>query len=286
MKFQAAAIQMPSTLGEVDENLERADAYLREARDRGVEVAVLPELFNTGYGLCTHYASMAEDAEGPTLRYLRDRARAWGMLITAGFAERDGRHVHNAQAVCLPNGTVQIYRKRHLVFWERFCFRPGAAPLIVATPWGRVGLAICADMIYRKVWAEYRDRIDLAIISSAWPVFADRDTGRRNWLFGHVGPLSGEIPAKVARDLGIPVIFANQCGVTRTTIPVLGTRIADRFAGLSSLCDGLHAGAVRAGGEAAMLVKELTVHPKRGPVTCHFMSHSVPADSSFNSEPS
>ena len=45
----------------------------------------------------------------------------------------------------------------------------------------------------------------------------------------------------------MPVIFANQCGETHTTIPVLGTRIKDRFAGQSSICDGRHgdAGASR-----------------------------------------
>ena len=93
-------------------------------------------------------------------------------------------------------------------------------------------------MIYRKVWADYRERIDLAVVSAAWPDFADRDSGRRHWLLGHVGPLSGAIPAKVAIDLGIPIAFANQCGETHTTIPVLGTQIRDRFAGQSSICDG------------------------------------------------
>ena len=115
---------------------------------------------------------------------------------------------------------------------------------MVATPWGRIGFAVCADMIYRKVWDEYRGRIDLAFVSSAWPDFADRDTGRKHWLFGHVGPLSGAIPGKVAVDLGIPVVFANQCGQTETVIPILQTRITDRFAGLSSIADGRHAAPV------------------------------------------
>ena len=47
----------------------------------------------------------------------------------------------------------------------------------MSTPWGRMGLAICADMIYRSVWADYEGRIDLAVVSAAWPDFADRDSG-------------------------------------------------------------------------------------------------------------
>ena len=51
----------------------------------------------------------------------------------------------------------RLYRKRNLVFWERFRFRPGKSPLVVPTPWGRIGFAVCADMIYRKVWHDYRE---------------------------------------------------------------------------------------------------------------------------------
>jgi N-carbamoylputrescine amidase len=186
------------------------------------------------------------------------------MSIAAGFVEREGRHLYDSLAFVTPEGETHIYRKRNLVFWERFRFRPGREPLVVSTRWGRIGFAICADMIYRRVWRDYRDRIDVAIVSAAWPDFADRDTGRKHWLLGHVGPLSGAIPGKVAHDLGIPVIFANQCGPTQTMIPVLNTRIADRFAGLSSISDGLHGATVRAGVEEQVLLSPLTIHSQRG----------------------
>src|SRR5438132_6448242 len=277
---------MPSDPLNVPANLQRADDLLRAAHADGVELAVLPELFNTGYGLFPDYGPYSETAEGPTLAHLRRRSRQWRLAIAAGFVERAGRHLYDSLAFCGPDGAMQIYRKRHLVFWERFRFRPGRAPVVVSTPWGRVGLAICADMIYRKVWNDYRDRIDLAVVSAAWPDFADRDSGRRHWLLGHVGPLSGAIPAKVAADLNVPVIFANQCGETRTTIPVLGTRIKDRFAGQSSICDGRHGTPVRAGREPSLLVAPVTLHQQRGLKSWRTTSPSVPAASCSGSVPS
>lgn len=283
MKILAAAIQLTARTLEVAANVARADGMLRHAYEAGAELAVLPELFNTGYGLCPDYAPYAEGPDGPTLEHLRTRSRQWRMYIAAGFVEREGRHLYDALAFVTPEGDTHIYRKRNLVFWERFRFRPGRSPLVVPTRLGRVGFAICADMIYRKVWRDYRDRIDVAVVSAAWPDFADRDTGRKHWLFGHVGPLSGAIPGKVARDLGIPVVFANQCGVTQTTIPVLNTRIADRFAGLSSITDGLHGATVRAGVEEQVLLSPLTMHPHRGRKSWHSMSPSVPAVSSSGS---
>jgi N-carbamoylputrescine amidase len=264
VKLVAAAIQMPAEPLNVAANLERADGLLRRAHEGGAELAVLPELFNTGYSFCTDFAPYAEGPTGPTLTHLRRRSREWRMGIAAGFVEQEGRHLYDSLAFVTPDGETSIYRKRNLVFWERFRFRPGRSPLVVSSPWGRIGFAVCADMIYRKVWRDYRDRIDLAIVSAAWPDFADRHTGRKHWLFGHVGPLSGAIPRKAAHDLGIPIVFANQCGSTRTTIPVVWEQIADRFAGLSSICDGRHGPPVLAGVDEHVLLSPITIHPQRG----------------------
>jgi N-carbamoylputrescine amidase len=277
VKINVAAIQMAAETLNVAANLGRADVLLRQAWAGGAELAVLPELFNTGYGLCPDFGPVAEGVEGPTLEHLRRRSREWRMVIAAGFVERDGRHLYDSLAVVTPEGQTEVYRKRHLVFWERFRFRPGRSPVVVPTRFGRVGLAICADMIYRKVWHGYRGRIDLALVSAAWPDFADRHTGRKHWLLGHVGPLSGAIPGKVAHDLGIPVIFANQCGATRTTIPIIGEQIADRFSGQSSICNGRQGAPIRAGIEEHVLLSSINVPSQQGLKSWHSMSHSAPA---------
>lgn len=273
MKRLVAAIQMPSEVQQVSNNLERADAHLRTARDAGCELAVLPELFNTGYGFLPDYGDCAEGPEGPTLEFLRDRARRWDMIVAGGYAEVEGRHLYNSMALVDPQGQTHVYRKRHLVFWERFRFRPGRGPVIADTRLGRIGLAICADMIYSRVWNDYRGRVDLAVVSSAWPDFACSRRGRSHWLFGQLGPMCSEIPAKVAKDLGVPVVFSNQCGPTRTSIPLLGSwvveKLADRFAGQSSVTDGLHGPGVKAGCEEGVVVSPVTFHGRKGQTACH-----------------
>ena len=285
MKLTTAALQMPSTTLDVASNLERADLLIRRAVNSGAELVVLPEMFNTGYGFRPDYAPFGEGPEGPTLSHLRARARQWKVCIAGGFVERDGHHLHDALAFAGFDGDLQIYRKRHLVFWERYRFFPGRAPLVVNSPFGRIGLAICADMIYHRVWREYRDQIDMAVISAAWPDFADRNTGRKHWLFGHVGPLASAIPGRVAKDLGIPVVFCNQVGETTTRIPVIHERIEDCFAGRSSITDGHHGESVVAGTSEEILLEEVTIHPKRGLKSWRSTSNSVPAASFSESAP-
>jgi N-carbamoylputrescine amidase len=274
VKLVVAAIQMTCQPLEVERNLSRAEAHLRAAHEAGARIAVLPEMFNTGYGLQPDYTPLAETISGPTIQRLLELSARWNLIIAGGFVERDTRHLYDSLALCLPDGNVHVYRKRHLVFWERFRFYPGRDPVIVPTSCGRIGLAICADMIYRNVWETYRDRIDLALIASAWPDFTCRHTGRRDWLLGHVGPLSGEIPCLVARDLGIPVIFANQCGETRTTIPLIHKRIADRFAGRSAICDGRHGISAQADAAEQVVLGSITIHTLRGPHSCRTTSPS------------
>src|SRR5205085_757645 len=71
LRLVAAAIQMPAEPRQVAANLDRADALLRRARDAGAELAVLPEMFNTGYGKMADYGPYAEGRDGPTLGHLR-----------------------------------------------------------------------------------------------------------------------------------------------------------------------------------------------------------------------
>jgi predicted amidohydrolase len=263
VKIVVAAVQMGCELLKRAANLEVADDFLSESHRSGAQLSVLPEMFNTGYGLLPDFGPCSEGVDGPTLRHLSRRSREWGMGIAAGFVERDGRHLYDALALCLPGGSIHIYRKRRLVFWEAFRFRAGRMPLVVRTPWGRVGLAVCADMMDRHVWDDYRGRIDLAVVAAAWPEFTCRHSGHGHRLFGHVGPMAKAIPGEVARDLGVPVIFANQTGPTRTTIPVLGLilamHIADRFAGHSSICNGRSPARVIAGPEQQLILAEVTV---------------------------
>ncbi len=156
---------------------------------------------------------------------------------------------------------------------------PAERPLVVSTPWGRVGFAICADMIYRKVWSDYRDRIDLAVVSAAWPDFADRDSGRRHWLLGHVGPLSARFRRRSRWTWAFRSFSPTSVARPARRSPCCDTRIRDRFAGQSSICDGRHGEPVRAGREPSLLIAPITIHQQRGMKSWRSMSPSAPVAS-------
>jgi hypothetical protein len=84
MRINAAAIQMPSEIGAVAGNLDRADGLLHEAAGAGAALAVLPEMALSGYGLVPDYAPLAEPADGPSIRHLRIAASSGAWPSPAG----------------------------------------------------------------------------------------------------------------------------------------------------------------------------------------------------------
>jgi NAD+ synthase (glutamine-hydrolysing) len=157
--MRVALAQINPTVGDVDGNAAKAAEWIGRARDKGAELAVLPELCIPGYPAEDLYLKR---------HFLRANRRAVeelaasveGITALVGFAEpiadrdegEDLRRAHNSTAV-LADGAVQaIYRKNRLpnysVFDEQRYFVPGAEPLAIDLGELRVGLTICED-----VWA-------------------------------------------------------------------------------------------------------------------------------------
>ena len=79
-------VQMDADLGDVGANLERALGYVREAREKEVDLLCFPKLFSTGYNpalLGQRYHSLAEPVSGPTIRRLAQAAQENGIHIIA-----------------------------------------------------------------------------------------------------------------------------------------------------------------------------------------------------------
>ena len=248
----------------------------------GAELAVLPEMFNTGYGLCPDYGPYAETRDGPDARHLRRRGAGNGAWRSPrGSSSATGSTSTTRWPSSRPTGELHVYRKRNLVFWERFRFQPGrdAAGRADALGTGRL-----RDLRRHDLSQGLATTI---ATGSTWrwsrPPGPTSPTARPG---GSTGCSATSVRsrarsrARSRSDLGIPVVFANQCGETQHDHPVLWTRIADRFAGQSSICDGRHGPPVRAGvDEAVVLIAPITLHPQRGLKSWHSTSHSAPAAS-------
>lgn len=128
-------------------------AVLDAAVAQGVDLAVLPETGLQGYGY-EDAESTRRDATSlsdPYFARTRDLIKSAGMHAIVGFIERDGERVFNSSALIDPAGEVlAVHRKIHLpcLGLDRFVAAGEREPPVGETPHGRVGMMICADMIF------------------------------------------------------------------------------------------------------------------------------------------
>jgi predicted amidohydrolase len=140
--------QVPSELGDVDANLERARDIIAEAGRESSDVVVFPELFLTGYALGQVDRDVSMSGLDPRLLALSEVAPETDVLM--GFYE-DGLGVHNYNAAVYYDGgsIVHTHRKLYLptydIFEERKHFSPGQTMRAFDTRQGRVATLICND---------------------------------------------------------------------------------------------------------------------------------------------
>jgi predicted amidohydrolase len=145
--MRVAVVQTCPIFGKVKENADKALSLMETA---SADLYVLPELFNTGYNFIeeAEVKTLAEPANGSTLRMMSDWTKKYSRYVVYGFAEQ-AEKIYNSAALVGPEGLVGIYRKVHLFDRENLFFTPGNLGFPVFNlPFGKVGIMICFDWMY------------------------------------------------------------------------------------------------------------------------------------------
>ncbi len=168
---RTAVLQFPSEPGQVDRNLQTAFHFLEKAAQRHAELAILPELCQSGYALTPETAAgAAEPVDGPTVERLSKFARARGMHIVAGMCEQAAGKLYNSAVLIGPEGLIGIYRKAHLFYREKEIFSPGDTGFpVFDLGWGRIAMLICYDLRFPEaIRMTALQGAELICVPTAW----------------------------------------------------------------------------------------------------------------------
>ncbi len=154
MTLVVAAIQMSMT-DVVDENVSRAENFVRVAAARGAQIVLIPELFE-GHYFCkdmlpVHFARAHDIESHPTIEHFRAIARELNIVLPISVFEKANNAFFNSIAMIDATGDVLgIYRKSHIPdgpgYTEKYYFSPGDTGFRVwSTAHGSVGVGICWD---------------------------------------------------------------------------------------------------------------------------------------------
>ncbi|GGG11672.1 carbon-nitrogen hydrolase [Lysinibacillus alkalisoli] len=113
--MKVACIQMNVRYGKVEENFANAEKWLRKAAAQGAEIAVLPEMWNTGYAL-KDLPKLADDKGQRTQQFLSELSQQLQLHIVGGsVATAQNEHYYNTMYVYDNTGQQQSsYDKAHL----------------------------------------------------------------------------------------------------------------------------------------------------------------------------
>jgi predicted amidohydrolase len=206
-----ALVQMLVEPASRDVNLARALRHVDAAVAQGADVVLLPEALPLGW-MDADTRDLADAIpDGPTCRAFRDAARRTGAHVCTGLVERAGEEVFNAAVLIGPGGDVLLHhRKVHELDIAQPLYGRGDRLGVARTPWGPVGLMICADAFADGlVVSRTLGLMGAAMILSpcAWAVPPDHDETREPY-----GRLWRESYAPVAREFGLWIAGASNVG--------------------------------------------------------------------------
>ncbi|GIG30012.1 carbon-nitrogen hydrolase family protein [Cellulomonas marina] len=166
---------------DLEQNYALIGALVDEARDRGVELLVLPEAAIGGYlsSLGNHGDTVrtttrslppAVRLDGPEIA--RVQALAGDVVVAIGFCEQgeDDDTRYNAAALLDGGQVYGSYRKVHQPLGEHMSYAAGGSYGVFDTPVGRVGLQICYDKAFPEAARSMAlDGAEVVASLSAWP---------------------------------------------------------------------------------------------------------------------
>jgi predicted amidohydrolase len=223
---RVAAIQMASG-PIVPANLDEADRLIRKAAGDGAGLVVLPENFACMAGQDSDLFAVAERAgEGLIQSTIARLARELKLWIVAGTIPLLGNEPQRLRAASLlfneRGDTVARYDKIHLFdvalpgseerYQESQTFAAGTEPVVVESPFGRIGMAICYDLpaafTAATGKAHWESLIRARAIENLVPVVAAAQggfhhSGRETWGHSMVVDGWGGVVGQLPRGNGV-----------------------------------------------------------------------------------
>ncbi len=157
-ELKVALAQFACKIGRKEQNIATMAEYAGEAKDKGADIVIFPEMSLTGYTLRDLVYELAEEVPGPSTNRIGKIAQKEGIHIIFGMPERSERGkaiLYNTAVLTGPEGYIGKYRKTHLpthsVFEEKRYFRVGYQTPVFETSMGKIGMVICYDVFFPEI---------------------------------------------------------------------------------------------------------------------------------------
>lgn len=149
-------------------NLATFDAKLSKLQTGETDIAVLPEMFTTGFSM--EPERWAEPTDDRTLDWMKGHAARLDAVVVGSFIAEDMGRYYNRLIWMQPNGIYSTYDKRHLfgLAGEDNHYSPGSIQLLVEWRGWKIMPLICYDLRF-PVWSRNTMEYDMLLYVANWP---------------------------------------------------------------------------------------------------------------------
>jgi predicted amidohydrolase len=174
--MRAALIQMDIAWEDWPASHAIAAGHLKRAAEAGADLAILPEMFATGFSL--NVAKTAQPEGGPTEQWLRSKARELSIHLIAGVAETGTPLPVNSALLVSPGGDVKRFHKIHPFSFagEEKVFAGGSGVVTWEVAGARVTPLVCYDLRFPEPFRLAAAETDVFTVIANWP-----DRRRAHW---------------------------------------------------------------------------------------------------------
>lgn len=132
------------------------------------DLIILPEMFTTGFTMSP--STLAEQDGVLSLKWMLALARERGAAIAGSLAVGDGGRYYNRFYFVRPDGTYDVYDKRHLFGYagEEREYTAGTGRMVAEYKGVRILLQICYDLRF-PVFSRNRGDFDMIVYVASWP---------------------------------------------------------------------------------------------------------------------
>ena len=184
MRITIGLAQIYPKLGDLQHNLAVHLDTIQQARQRGIDLLVFPELSLTGYQVQDLVPEVALRADASDAVYAALLDASADMDIVFGFVREDKRNrFYIANAYLSRGQTLHVHHKLYLptyaMFDESRYFARGNSVRAFDTRFGRLGMLICEDFWHvSQPYLLWLDGADILILNSSSPSRGLNETGR------------------------------------------------------------------------------------------------------------
>ncbi len=152
-----------------EKNLEHFDLKINEINEP-TDIIVLPEMFTTAFTMSPE--KFAEEHGGKGLQWMIQKAIDRRCVVIGSISVKDNNHFFNRLYWAKPDGTYEMYDKRHLFRMgnEHQHYTAGSEKLLINYKGWKICPLVCYDLRF-PVWSRNRqdNAYDLAIYIANWP---------------------------------------------------------------------------------------------------------------------